>query len=329
MSFEALLRLDKFTKLFPVHFSSTPPEDTQDYLNRCHEVLRNMGIVETNGVDFAEFQMTGSAKRWWRDYILTRPVGLPALTWEQFSQLFLEKLLPITLREDFHKQFERLQQGSMTVTQYESHFVDLARHALLLLPIKGERVRRSIEGLTHPIRLHMAKETRSQILFQVAANVARRIEMVLTQEKGRRSDKRPRQFGGFSGASSGGGIALGWRVTDLNRTLAIIPAPVSSPPAQPARVLMQDGKVIAYASGQLKVNEKNYPVHDLELEAIANVVADALSRKAMSIASLAYILDGERPLAADVQTLANQFVRLDVSETHSGSSLHSRSIFFI
>ncbi|KAG8499496.1 hypothetical protein CXB51_005958 [Gossypium anomalum] len=71
-------------------------------------------------------------------------------------------------------------------------------------------------------------------------------------------------------------------------------------------VLMQSGKVVAYASRQLKPYEKNYPTHDLELAAIkelnlrqrrwlellkdydlvidyhpgkANVVADALSRK--------------------------------------------------
>ncbi|KAJ9562454.1 hypothetical protein OSB04_007614 [Centaurea solstitialis] len=59
-------------------------------------------------------------------------------------------------------------------------------------------------------------------------------------------------------------------------------------------VLMQRGKVIAYASRQLKEYEKNYPTHDLELASVlikdydceilyhpgkANVVADALSRK--------------------------------------------------
>nr|GEW62791.1 putative reverse transcriptase domain-containing protein [Tanacetum cinerariifolium] len=47
-------------------------------------------------------------------------------------------------------------------------------------------------------------------------------------------------------------------------------------------VLMQNEKVIAYASRQLKIHEKNYTTHDLELGAVANVVADALSRKERS-----------------------------------------------
>ncbi|MCI73442.1 ABC transporter C family member 12-like, partial [Trifolium medium] len=33
-------------------------------------------------------------------------------------------------------------------------------------------------------------------------------------------------------------------------------------------VLMQKGKVVAYASRQLKTHEKNYPTHDLELAAV-------------------------------------------------------------
>ncbi|XP_073120823.1 uncharacterized protein [Henckelia pumila] len=70
--------------------------------------------------------------------------------------------------------------------------------------------------------------------------------------------------------------------------------------------LMQDDKVIAYASRQMKLHEKNYPNHDLELDAVvfdlklwrhylygesyhpdkANIVAYALSRKSARLNQL-------------------------------------------
>jgi ribonuclease HI len=37
-------------------------------------------------------------------------------------------------------------------------------------------------------------------------------------------------------------------------------------------VLMQEGKVIAYSSRQLKVHERNYPTHDLELAAVVHAL---------------------------------------------------------
>jgi len=37
-------------------------------------------------------------------------------------------------------------------------------------------------------------------------------------------------------------------------------------------VLMQDNKVVAYASRQLRIHERNYPTHDLELAAVVFVL---------------------------------------------------------
>ena len=69
-------------------------------------------------------------------------------------------------------------------------------------------MRRFIDGLAQPIRLQMAKETGSEISFQAAANIAKRVELVLTQG-GQGSDKRPSHSGEFSGASSRGRSTFG------------------------------------------------------------------------------------------------------------------------
>ncbi|KAL0551564.1 hypothetical protein IC582_010653 [Cucumis melo] len=75
-------------------------------------------------------------------------------------------------------------------------------------------------------------------------------------------------------------------------------------------VLMQHGKVVAYASRQLKSHEQNYPTHDLELAAVdydceilyhpgkENVVADALSRKVSHSAAL---ITRQAPLHRDLE----------------------------
>jgi len=59
---------------------------------------------------------------------------------------------------------------------------------------------------------------------------------------------------------------------------------------------------------------KDYDITILYHPGKDNIVADALSRKAKSMCSLAYLPIVERLVAIDVQAFANQFVRLDVSE---------------
>ncbi|XP_070015995.1 uncharacterized protein [Nicotiana sylvestris] len=107
-------------------------------------------------------------------------------------------------------------------------------------------------------------------------------------------------------------------------------------------VLMQNGRVISYASRQLTKHEQNYPTHDLEMAAVrdlnlrqrhwmelindydcsilyhpgkANVVADALSRK--FIGSLALIAPAKRLLAKDIQRLEDTGIRFSIGNSEA------------
>ena len=73
---------------------------------------------------------------------------------------------------------------------------------------------------------------------------------------------------------------------------------------------------------------KDYDITILYHPRKVNVVADALSRKAGSMGSLAHLQASRRPLAREVQTLANDMMRLEVNEKGGLlASVEARSSF--
>ncbi|XP_070053890.1 uncharacterized protein [Nicotiana tomentosiformis] len=104
------------------------------------------------------------------------PAGSPPVTWSQFTQLFLDRYIPPSEREELRYQFEQLEQGQMSVTDYEARFSELSLHALMILPMDVERVRMFVTGLHSVIRANMAREVKIGSSYQLVVEIARRIE---------------------------------------------------------------------------------------------------------------------------------------------------------
>ena len=73
-------------------------------------------------------------------------------------------------------------------------------------------------------------------------------------------------------------------------------------------------KDLNFKTGEMDGTTEGLRYHYLVSPGKANVVADALSRKAGSMGSLSHLQVSRRPLAREVQTLANDFMRLEVNE---------------
>ncbi|XP_070041040.1 uncharacterized protein [Nicotiana tomentosiformis] len=197
-------RLERFGRLQPPSFSGAKSENAQDFLDRCQRILRTAGILETSGVSFITFQFTGAAFIWWEAYEMRMPVGTAPLTWYEFSVLFLEKFMPQSRREELSRQFEQLHQNGMSVTQYEIRFSQLDHHTVWLVPTNRERISSFIDGLTYQLWFLMTGERVSGATFDEVVDIARKIEMVCSQEREEREANRPRSSGDPSGVHFGG-----------------------------------------------------------------------------------------------------------------------------
>ncbi|XP_070013824.1 uncharacterized protein [Nicotiana sylvestris] len=160
-----------------------------------------MRILESHGVDFTTFQLDGKARRWWQSYVLGKLAGSSPITWSQFTQLFLDRYIPPSEREELRYQFEQLEQGQMLVTDYEARFSELSRHALMILPTNAERVQRFVAGLHSGIRDNMAREVEMGTPYQLVVEIAWRIEGYrLRGREKMQQDKRDRFSREFRGA---------------------------------------------------------------------------------------------------------------------------------
>ncbi|XP_070041620.1 uncharacterized protein [Nicotiana tomentosiformis] len=155
MNDEEQKRLEIFERLCPPSFSGTESDDAQDFLDRCQRMLRTASILETSGVSSTTFQLTGEAFIWWETYEMSRPV-------------------------------------------------ELARHAVWLVPAEKENIRRFINGLNYQFRFVMTLGNVAGAKFDEVVDNARQLKMVCTQEREKRAAKTSCGPGNSSGVPSGG-----------------------------------------------------------------------------------------------------------------------------
>uniref|UniRef100_A0A2N9FT08 Reverse transcriptase n=1 Tax=Fagus sylvatica TaxID=28930 RepID=A0A2N9FT08_FAGSY len=170
--------MTEFKRLTPPSFEgSTEPLVAEKWLTEMEKAFRVLKCAEEEKVNYATYML----------------------------QAFYEKYFPTSVRRQKEREFIKLEQGNMTVSQYEAEFARLARFAPTLVAEEDSKARRFEEGLRPRIKTSVIAFELTT--YRAVVNKALLIERGLNETQADREDrqkKKPRPTGPQSGQSSGG-----------------------------------------------------------------------------------------------------------------------------
>ena len=99
------------------------------------------------------------------------------MSWTQFREEFLEKFYPTVYKDQKIEEFFKLEQGAMSVTDYEKKFLELVRHVPLFCDHEVQKSKRFVVGLKKEVKSILASVSHNQ--YGQVVKAAIRIERSL------------------------------------------------------------------------------------------------------------------------------------------------------
>ncbi|KAL0536770.1 hypothetical protein IC582_025731 [Cucumis melo] len=117
------------------------------WLSSLETIFRYMKCPEDQKVQCAVFMLTDRGTAWWEttERMLGGDVG--QITWQQFKESFYAKFFSASLRDAKRQEFMNLEQGDMTVEQYDAEFDMLSRFAPEMIATEAARADKFVRGL--------------------------------------------------------------------------------------------------------------------------------------------------------------------------------------
>ncbi|EOX94130.1 DNA/RNA polymerases superfamily protein [Theobroma cacao] len=201
------ISLPDFLKLKPPTFSgSDASEKPQVFLDKMEKICKALGCSSVRSVELAAFQLEDVSQEWYSSLCRGRPTNATPLAWSEFSVAFLDRFLPLSVRNARAREFETLvQTSSMTVSEYDIKFTQLARYAPYLVSTEEMKIQRFVDGLVEP--LFRAVASRDFTTYSAVVDRAQRIEMRTSESRAARDRAKRGKTEGYQGRrdfSSGG-----------------------------------------------------------------------------------------------------------------------------
>ncbi|KAL0537392.1 hypothetical protein IC582_026370 [Cucumis melo] len=117
------------------------------WLSSLETIFRYMKCPEDQKVQCAVFMLTDRGTAWWETTERMLGGDVSQITWQQFKESFYAKFFSASLRDAKRQEFLNLEQGDMTVEQYDAEFDMLSRFASEMIATEAARADKFVRGL--------------------------------------------------------------------------------------------------------------------------------------------------------------------------------------
>ncbi|KAL0560329.1 hypothetical protein IC582_000730 [Cucumis melo] len=117
------------------------------WLSSLETIFRYMKCPEDQKVQGAVFMLTDRGTAWWETTERMLGGDVSQITWQQFKESFYAKFFSASLRDAKRQEFLNLEQGDMTVEQYDAEFDMLSRFAPEMIATEAARADKFVRGL--------------------------------------------------------------------------------------------------------------------------------------------------------------------------------------
>ncbi|KAD4180535.1 hypothetical protein E3N88_29126 [Mikania micrantha] len=260
------------------------PLESHRWISGIETVFETSHCDPTDEVVYATTLLRGRAKDWWDARKQEKgKEGVKAMMWQDFKAMFLQHFCPQSAIDKIKEEFLTMRQKDESIDQITGMFFDRAKFCADLLRTERDWIIRYHLMLKAEYReyitpskcetlqalINWAREREMELLRSVERGEKRKAEVITTPVKKAKfvASSKKENF-----KTESYRCKILWKagshvfaLPEGNEDLVVY-SDASSMGL--GCVLMQRGKVLAYASRQLKPHETTYPTHDLELAAV-------------------------------------------------------------
>ncbi|WMV59600.1 hypothetical protein MTR67_052985, partial [Solanum verrucosum] len=96
----------------PIFLGSQIGEDLQNFIDEVEKIFGVMKVTDNDRVELASYQLKDVAHIWYTQWKENKVTDATPITWECFSETFLDRFFPRELREAKAQEFMNLRQGN-------------------------------------------------------------------------------------------------------------------------------------------------------------------------------------------------------------------------